>query len=203
MESLKPIAEELLKWFNLRNVVGVVVALVVVWVLRAVLSKKKKPPHGERSTELEIDYRSLGDEGPPPGPFKLEFMGIPVRLAAVVVAPSGRGSDSPPDDVVPMMLSKIIPGLDHVVKLHKPLIRPWPRQLSESGFAQTFFAKVNLPGDFGEETPWCSVAGKFKHRGVSIMVGLVLCAADANDYGQKRIEKPEQWRECLRVSGQN
>ncbi|MGA2255736.1 MAG: hypothetical protein ABSG53_13910 [Thermoguttaceae bacterium] len=203
MESLTQIAEELLKWFEVRYIVMIVIALALLWVQWAVFSRKKKSPPRKQPLELEIDYRSLGDEGPPAGPVKLDFMSIPVRLAAVVVAPSGRGSELPPDQVMPMVLSKMIPGLDQVVKLHTPLICPWPRQLSESGFAQTFFAKVKLPGDFGEGTPWCSIAGKFKYRGVAMMVGLVLCAADANDYGQKRIEKPQYWRDCLRVSGQS
>ena len=165
--------------------------------------KKKKSPPIELPAELELDYHSLGENGPPPGPLKLEFMSIPVRLAAVVLAPSGRGSDLPPDEILPLVFSRIVPGLDRVVKLHEPLIRAWPRQLSESGFTQMFFAKVRLPGDFGAGTPWCSLAGKFKYRGIALMVGMVLCAEEDNDYGQKRIDRPEAWRDCLRISGLN
>jgi len=99
------------------------------------------------------------------------------------------------------VLSSIVPGLDQVVNSHEPLIRLWPRQLSQRGFVQIFFAKVRLPGEFGVGTPWCSVAGEFKYHGASMLAGLVLCAAAANHYGQKRMEKPEDWQGCLRVTG--
>jgi len=201
METVKEIVDQLSTWLDVRYVVAVVVALVALWVLWAVLSRKKKVVPIELPDELLFDYRSLGEDGPPPGPLKLEFMSIPVRLAAVVLAPAGRGSDLPPDEILPMVLSRTVPGLDRVLKLHKPLIRPWPRQLSESGFTQAFFAKVKLPGDFGAGTPWCSVAGKFKYRGVALMVGMVLRAEEDNDYGQSRVENPAAWRDRLRISG--
>jgi len=201
MDFVKEIVDELSTWLDVRYVVAAVAALVALWFLWAIYSRKRNAPPIELPNELLFDYRSLGEKGPPPGPLRLEFMSIPIRLAAVVLAPSGRGSDLPPDELLPMVLSRTVPGLDRVLKLHEPLIRPWPRQLSENGFTQAFFAKVKLPGDFGAGTPWCSVAGKFKYRGIALMVGLVLRAEDDNDYGQRRVERPEAWRDCLRVSG--
>jgi len=202
MESLQKIVEELAKWFEaIAYIVLAVVALVVVWVLWAVFSRKRKSPRRKRAVELEIDYRSLGDKGPPAGPLKLEFLGIPVRLAAVVLAPSGRLGNLPPEQDMPELFSSIIPGLEQVVNVHEPLIRLWPRQLSHRGFAQKFFAKVRLPGEFGAGTPWCSVAGELRYRGVSMLAGLVLRSATANHYGQKRVEQPYDWHQCLRISG--
>jgi len=203
MESLQQIVAELFKWLDVIVYIGVaVVALVLLWVVWKVLSRKGKSPLGRRSVDLEIDYRSLGDKGPPPGPLRLEFLGIPVRLAAVVLAPSGRLGNLPPEQDMPELYASIIPGLEEVVKVHDPVVRLWPRQLSHRGFTQKFFANARLPGKYGAGTPWCSVAGEFRYRGVAMLAGLVLCAASANHYSQKRVDQPYDWHQCLRLTGQ-
>ena len=64
MELLQQIAEELSKWFNLGNIVAMVVALAVLSVLGALFSRRKKSPHREQPTGLEIDYGQKRIEKP-------------------------------------------------------------------------------------------------------------------------------------------
>ena len=129
----------------------------------------------------------------------MELYNLPVRLAAVVLAPVGRVSDLPPDGQIPLLIEAIIPGLDKMAALHRPLICRWPNQVSARGFAHLFFINAKLPGDGGKGTPWSSVAGVFKLKGQPLMAGLVLRAAAPNSLGQTIIETEHQWLGCLRV----
>ena len=129
----------------------------------------------------------------------LEFYNLPVRLAAIVLAPVGRTSDLPPDDSLLPLIEAIVPGLDRIATLHRPLIRRWPSQVSANGFAHLFFNNVRLPGEGGKGTPWSSMAGVFKIKGKPLMAGLVFFAAQPNSLGQTIIEAEHQWLGCLRV----
>jgi len=52
-----------------RYIAIAVVGLALLWCFGGLFKKEEIAPT-EQSTGLEIDYRSLGDEGPPPGPFR-------------------------------------------------------------------------------------------------------------------------------------
>ena len=136
---------------------------------------------------------------PPPGPPTLEFYNLPVRLAAIVLAPVGRVRTLPSREDLPGVVDSIVPGLDRVAIAHKPLIRAWPAQVSARGFAHAFFQHVRLPGDHGKKTPWCSVAGRFMVDDQPMMAGLVLRAAAPNRHGQYVMEREEQWLGILRI----
>ena len=129
----------------------------------------------------------------------LEFYHLPVRLAAVVLAPVGRVSDLPAREQLPEVIDSIVPGLDQVVAAHAPLIRAWPRQVSSRGFAHAFFQNVRLPGDHGKKTAWSSVAGVFRMGDEPMMAGLVLRAESPNRHGNYIMEEEEQWLGILRV----
>jgi hypothetical protein len=174
---------------------AVLVVMLVVWrVLR-----KRKPPLAAPPVDLRIDVGSLGEQGPPPGPPAIEFYNIPVRLAAVVLAPVGRSRGLPPPGETARLLEAILPGLSRVAQVHRPLVRSWPNQFSARGFAHVLFANVRLPGDGGKGTPWSSVAGMFKLDGQPVMAGLVLRAAQPNSLGQIIVESEHEWLGCLRV----
>ncbi len=181
-------------------VVAILVAIVAVVLLLVwqVLGRRKQVVH-ERPTGLTVDVGSLGTAGPPAGPPLLEFYYMPVRLAAVVVAPAGRGHELPPINQLNAVFEAILPGLSQVVAAHQPLIRRWPAQLSVSGFTHVFFQNVRLPGDAGKGTPWSSAAGVAKLAGLSVMVGLVLQTESATNHGQVSIDSEEKWLSILRV----
>jgi hypothetical protein len=183
---------------GLHYVLLAAVALIVLWIVWRLVRRRRRAPV-PALLDLTISIAELGDDGPPPGPPVLELYNLPVRLAAVVLAPVGRVSDLPPDGQIPLLIEAIIPGLDKMAALHRPLICRWPNQVSARGFAHLFFINAKLPGDGGKGTPWSSVAGVFKLKGQPLMAGLVLRAAAPNSLGQTIIETEHQWLGCLRV----
>ena len=132
-------------------------------------------------------------------PPMLELYNVPVRLAAIVLAPAGRVRDLPPNDQLGPLLDAIVPGLDKVVALHRPLVAAAGPIRPARGFAHVFFSNVRLPGSAGKGTPWSSVAGVFKVHNQPIMAGLVLRAAKPNNFGQTIVDSEDKWLGCLRV----
>lgn len=172
-----------------------VMILIVVWKILAGRRREQPPP----APDLAVDLSSLGTEGPAAtGPI-LEHYNVPVRLAAIVLAPTGRVLELPSIEQLPELIDHIVPGLGQVAAAHRPLIRRWPSQLSAEGFAHTFFAQVRLPGDGGKGTPWCSVAGRFKIQRRSLMAGLVMRAESENNFSQSTIHEEHEWLGILRV----
>jgi len=174
------------------------VLVILVVVARRVLARRKKRG-GLASQPSPIDVLSLGEAGPPPGAAVLEFYNVPVRLAAVVIAPAGRVRALPTLDKMPDVYEALLPGLAQVVATHRPLIRRWPGQLSSRGFAHTFFAQARLPGEGGKGTPWTSAAGVFKVEGQPMMAGLVMRTETPSSHGQAIIEREAQWLNILRA----
>jgi hypothetical protein len=174
-------------------------AIVVLWIARKLLRRQRGPTVASLPTNLKIDVAALPESGPPPIPPTLEYYNLPVRLAAIVLAPAGRANELPSNDQLGPLLDAIVPGLDKVMHAHRPVIRRWPNQVSARGFAHLFFANVPLPGTAGKGTPWSSVAGIFKVNNQSVMAGLVLRAARPNGFGQTIVDSEEKWLGCLRV----
>ena len=181
-------------WYALAAAIAVIV-LAILWGLFRRRRRVSLPP----SEDLRIEVAGLGEAGPPPGPPFLEFYNLPMRLAAIVLAPVGRTSELPPHEELPPLIEAIVPGLDRVAALHRPLVRRWPNQVSVNGFAHLFFNHARLPGNGGKGTPWSSMAGVFKIKGKPVMAGLIFRAAEPNSLGQTIIESEHQWLGCLRV----
>jgi len=173
-------------------------AVVALWIVWRLFRRRRKVEVPLRA-DLKVEVAALEDRGPPEGPPVLEFYNLPVRLAAVVLAPVGVSRELPPDDQLAPALDAIIPGMDKVAALHRPLVRRWPNQVSARGFAHLFFNHARLPGVGGKGTAWSSVAGVVKVRNQPVMAGLVLRAAAANSLGQTIIDAEHQWLGCLRV----
>ncbi len=143
---------------------------IVIWLTRLRRPQPTPPP----VADLSIDVSQLGEAGPPATGPRLELYHVPMRLAAMVIAPTGRGGQSPDDDHLPAIVDQLVPGCGAVLGAHRPVIRDWPAQLSTQGFANTFFALTRLPGDKGKSTPWCAMAGRFEADGQKFLAGLVL-----------------------------
>jgi hypothetical protein len=172
--------------------------LLLLVVLRRLL-RRRRAAAAPAVPQLTVDVSSLGDAGPRAGPPAVELFHIPVRLAAVVLAPPGRLGEIPPPAALGGWFDALVPGLDRVVALDEPLVRRWPPQLSVRGFARVFFANVRLPGDGGKGTPWSAAAGAVKFRGKTLMIGLVFRAAAPNSLGQLILDSEEKWLGCLQV----
>jgi hypothetical protein len=171
--------------------------LIVAFIIQHLRRRHGPPPLPP--VDLRVNIESLGDHAPPPGSPSLELYNLPVRLAAVVLAPTGRGSQLPAGMDTRALVDNIVPGLAQILELHKPLVRQWPAQLSTQGFSHTLFANLHLPGDHGKGTPWSVIAGRFEVGGQNILAGLVLCAAGPNSLGQFVIDRPGGWLDLLRV----
>lgn len=146
-----------------------------------------------------IDVGSLPATGPPEDGPQLEFYGTPVRVALVVIAPAGRDGKSPPREQIPDLLGQLIPGMPAILSRHEADLVCWPGQLSSQGFVQSFFNHVLLPGDRGKDTPWCSVAGRFRASGQNYLVGFVLAAARDNSLSQFEFRHEGKWHDSLRI----
>jgi hypothetical protein len=209
----------------LRYALPAAAAVIALWIVWRLMRRRKRPAP-PLAANLMVEVAALSDRGPPEGPPVLEFYNLPVRLAAVVLAPVGPGRELPKkmgtgseparanpaepasgevpvpiffDDQLGPLLDAILPGLDKVAALHRPVIRRWPNQVSARGFAHLFFNNARLPGQAGKGTPWSSVAGVVKVQNQPVMAGLVLRAAAPNSLGQTIIDAEYKWLGCLRV----
>ncbi len=144
-----------------------------------------------------VDCNALSSAPPAKERIRVEVYNVPVRIAAVVIAPAGRDTMLPAD--IPKLLDQLAPGLGTVCEKDRPSIVRWPAQLSTQGFSRAFFMNAPLPGDQGKGTPWCSVAGRLEERDVSALIGLVLHAAGPNSLGQIVVERATQWLDVLRI----
>jgi hypothetical protein len=176
--------------------VVLVVLVAAVWISRL---RKRGRTADDRRPDLSIDLECLPALGPPAEGPRLELYGTPVRLAVVILAPSGRQAEDPVETELLAALDDLLPGLPSILTAHQPLVRCWPAQLSTQGFTNTFFQKVRLPGKRGKGTPWCSVAGRFETEDRQLLAGLVCRADKANSLSQIAIEHSGQWMDILRA----
>ncbi len=170
----------------------------VLMVLVSLLRRGKRRPESE-GENLTIDLHRLQVEGPPTIGLQLEFYGVPVRLVVFVLAPPGRGSIIPPRDNLRGVVENLLPGFTDVLDAHQPIYRAWPKQLSSQGFYQTFFNNLQLPGDKGKGTTWCSVVGRFDYGGGHLLAGMVCRSERPNALSQVIVEHEGQWHEVLRI----
>jgi hypothetical protein len=177
--------------------VGVAVGVILVLVVLRVLLRGRGAAEAREDTSLGIVVAQLTVADA--GGATLEFYNMPVRLAAVVLAPSGRSATLPPADEMPAAIEQLVPGLMAVLEADQPVFRRWPGQLSSAGFSNSFFTNVPLPGEFGKGTPWCAAAGRFEADGHNYLIGLVMKAAGPNSLSQVTIQRSTQWLDVLRI----
>ncbi len=180
-------------------VIGLVVLALCGLVLFLLLRRRQIKPAPVTRSNMYLNVESLGQHGTPAGMRELQFYNIPVRLAAIVIAPVGRDRATPHHEDAEQLLESIVPGIDEVIRSHRPEIRVWPAQLSVQGFTQAFFNHVALPGQQGKGTPWCSLAGKFMTHGHAFVAGLVFRSEKANGVGQVAVRHEAQWLDMLRL----
>ncbi len=199
IEQLNKWKETAVPWLAglLKYAILATIVLAVVYVILKVLRKTEKTVR--QAPDMGIDVKDLPNQGPPPAGPALYFYNVPVRLAALVLAPAGRARELPPMNQLDALADALVPGLAKVVAAHKPLVRRWPAQVSSRGFANIFFTQAKLPGEGGKGTPWCAAAGVFEIGKTPIMAGLVMRAAAPTNLGQAILEHEAQWLDVVRV----
>jgi len=189
--------------WNLLILLGAAVgALFVIVLIFSLLMRILRRPKSRKpmATPLpDIDLASISQEGPDiyADP-RMEFFGIPVKLAMLVVAPSGSTQVAPSEEALAEFLDGMVPGLQEVYYRDRPEVRRWPAQLSASGFVQSFFNKLALPSQ-GKGTPWSGVAGRFEVDGHPLLLAILCRAAEPNSTGQVIAEHEGQWRDTIRI----
>jgi hypothetical protein len=179
--------------------VVVVTLLLMAVVIFVIVTARRRQRLPSSPIDLTIDVSQLPAGGPPSDGPTLEFYGMPVRLAVVVLAPAGRNAQLPPENKLTSILDDLSPGLSSVVLSHRPVLRAWPIQLSTQGFIHAFFNHLQLPGDRGRGTPWCCAAGRFDTGDQQLLVGIVCAANKPNSLSQVAIGNVGQWMEVVRV----
>ncbi|MCA9118695.1 MAG: hypothetical protein H6822_04460 [Planctomycetaceae bacterium] len=177
----------------------IVVVMGVLTVIAIAIFRRgaRQPP--PEPLELVIDVASLVQQGPSTDTPRLVYMGKPVRLAALVVAPVGRSGSIPDADRLLDAVDHLIPGLVDVISRDSPVVKFWPGQLSTHGFAHAFFRNVKLPGNRGIGTRWCSIAGKFKSGGQQFLAGLLCDTGESSELSEIAADDNEQWARVLEV----
>lgn len=175
---------------------GIGALVVAALVFAKVLSRESAIVTTVMDDDLNVSV--LGAHGPPKEGPVLEMYGIPVRLAAVVLAPVGRGNELDVE-ALPDTVEQLIFGLHKVMGYHQPVFRHWAEQVSVHGFENAFLHQVKLPGNRGKGTVWSAFAGRFTVGEQQLLAGLVVCADVPNSYGATIVEHDGQWVNCLRV----
>jgi hypothetical protein len=166
-----------------------VLLLLILWMRRGRLA----PADPERGLlENLADYAPAG-----PGPQRLLFHGQPLRLRLVVVAPLGKRS-LPADGAVEPLLDEVLRGLGAIARQDRPRIRVWPAQLSQQGFAPTFFRLTQRLEPAGKPSRWVLAAGPARAGSQPFVLGLALCAEEPTDLGNKSMQASE-WDHVFRV----
>jgi len=181
------------------GVVGLIgIGAIFFFVSRMFASTEAPVAEGEDA--LALDVGSLSQNGPPSKGPQLACYNVPVRIAALVLAPAGRTNALPPPEKLREVVDRMVPGLMDVVDQHQPVFRRWPGQLSSQGFGSSFVGKLRLPGDSGKGTPWTAMVGKIDFHGQALLVGLVLKADAPNGLGVITLERETQWLDVFRVT---
>lgn len=179
----------------------VALVLLIVLVVLVVASRLDRRAAEAEPSEPLVRVDQLDPAGVPPAGPRLLVHHLPMRLAALVIAPVGREGELPPRDQLGSLIDQLVPGFRQLVDAHRPAFAQWPPQLSARGFVRTFFRQVALPGDRGRGSPWCSLAGRFEANGRPYLIGLV-CRGDAsNSLGELEISNSSDWLDVIHVRG--
>jgi hypothetical protein len=171
-----------------------VVVIVAVVVLIVALRGKKKVVDPDAGLDEDL---SEYPPAPRPGTHRLSCAGQKVRIRLVVLAPSGRNIQLD-TSMAEGVMETILHGLGSVADLDKPRIRIWPPQLSQKGFAPTFFRHVLRPEGDDKNSPWILVAGPARVGAKPVLLGLALQAGEPSGQGNISLDM-EKWADRLRV----
>src|SRR5579864_740422 len=166
----------------------------VLVVVRFVLRSRK--PRIQPEARLDED---LGEypPAPPAGTHRLSIDGQSVRIRLVVLAPSGTNTEMD-SGKAEGILESIFPGLGSVAQLDKPRIRIWPPQLSQKGFAPTFFRHIHRPEADQPFSQWILVAGPARVGPRVALLGLALQSSEPSSRGNVNMQV-DRWSDTLRI----
>jgi hypothetical protein len=172
--------------------VGILLLLVVLIFLMSRGKKRVNPESG-----LDEDLSEYPPAPGKPGSRRLTVHGRPVRLRLVVIAPVGKRAVAE-GGAAEALLDEVLRGLGQIAQQDKPRIRIWPPQLSQQGFAPTFFRKTQCPDRAGKPSHWLMAAGPARAGGRPMLLGLAMWADDKGPMEQIILTGME-WDEALQI----
>ena len=160
------------------------VAALVLWRVFA-RRRAKRPPPGP---DLTIDLAALDQKGPPATGPVLELYNVPVRLAALILAPVGPRATAPKRSI----------GRDSAKRSYRASARSSQPSSRCGAAGQARSASAVSPTPCSP-TPACPATaarrrpgpprGIFKTRGQPLLAGLILRAQSPNSVGHTTIER--------------
>jgi hypothetical protein len=192
----QPFVQSLLSspWL-LYGAVGVAVLLLLLIVVTLLRHAGKKATDPEGTLEEDLSEYPMAPWKT--GPQQLTLLGRPVRLRLVVIAPVGK-RDVAQAGEVGGLLDQVLRGLGDIARHDKPRVRFWPPQLSQQGFAPTFFRRTRCPDKAGTPSHWVLAAGPARVGGTPVLLGLALWGDDEAPM-ELKILSETQWGEALQV----
>lgn len=186
------------QWTAWLPIAAAVFGVIVVLLLSL---RHSDDAHEDLAPDNSLEIGSLTRALPETGP-SLEVYGVPVRLAAVIVAPSGRGETLNEAQAMEIV-GQLAPRMDEVAISHEPRWLCWPSQLSTRGFRTMFVNRVPLPGDRGRGTCWCTATGKLTLGDRQWLLGLVFVSATPSPLSDIELEHEGRWPDVLRVRAES
>ncbi len=179
---------------NLKLIGGAAAVVLVLIVIAVFMRRGKKPVDPEQG--LGENLAGFPPAPGNPGRRRLTVQGQPMRLRLVVIAPVGKKPMSA--EQAEGILGLVMRELDQIAKVDRPRVRVWPPQMSNVGFAQSFFRRVLRPEPRGRMSHWVRVAGPAKAGATPILLGMALWADENTDVDEVMLEGPE-WLDVVRV----
>jgi hypothetical protein len=171
------------------TLIGAGVGIVILFLLTLMMRGGKKQPSAPTLGEDLSSYLPA-----PAGPHRVSVMNQPARIRLVVVAPAGKQELGD----VPDVCEQVMRGLGKAVKADRARQKVWPPQLSNKGFAPTFYRETKSPDREGKPSHWVLVAGVARAGGKPVLVGLALYTDEPSTLGRLTIEDAE-WGKVLQV----
>ena len=165
--------------------------LLLLFAFGVVRRRRRVDPEAGLAEDL-----SQFPPAPPAGPYRLRFEGLPVRIRLVVLA-AARNTELNAE-MAEELLQSLLHGLGQVAVCDKPRIKVWPPQLSQTGFAPSFFRRVQRPEPAGQPSNWILVAGPARAGTKSFLVGLALAASEPTLRGNASLDQ-DDWDRKFRI----
>jgi hypothetical protein len=189
-QEIPGVDQDKLKFYG--GAAAVVVVLIVIAFLLIRRPKRQADPEQGLSENLAGFPPAPGR----PGKRRATVHAQPMRVRLVVVAPTGKKPLSVED--AESLVGSMMRGMDEVLKADRPRIRVWPPQLSNVGFAQTFFRRVFRPEPRGRMSNWVRVAGPAKAGATPLLLGMAFLADEPTDIDELDLNGNE-WLDVVRV----
>ncbi len=175
---------------------GIAAGVLLLAILLVALTRRgKKPVNLESGLGEDLSQYPLAPGNP--GPRRLAVHGRPVRLRLVVVAPAGKQAVVA-DGEVEALLDGVLRGLGQVARQDRPRVRVWPPQLSQQGFAPTFFRLTRCPDTAGAPSHRLLAAGPARAGGRPVLLGLAMWGDDKAPMEQMTLANTE-WDAVLEL----